>query len=221
MADSDHSTTLSSVTRRLLMTQIVAWAALRPFGARAREYIQVRGRQDDPALRLCKSWHEIHSSTSGLCQEQQRLETYLVKTIGFPAASLRLCDGQEQTVYSPESLNDLYSPENEIVWGRALADLAAHQARWDAADAEIGYSRTDELIRESEVAEQALLDDLPQSPACTVEGALAKLLVVLRYGEQWEDPDDFPWPHIRSVLDDLARHHNIDPASIGASSGVR
>ncbi|TIS45766.1 hypothetical protein [Mesorhizobium sp.] len=214
MADSDHSTTLSSVTRRLLMAQIVAVGGLWPLGARARENISVKGRQGDPARRLCESWHEVHSSTVALCQKQQQLETYLVKTVGFPCAKMRLRDGGERTVNSVESLDKLYSPENEVAWGRALADLAAHQARWDAADAEIGFSRTDELIQRSEAAEQALLDELPLSPACSVEGVLAKLLVILRYGEHWEDPDDFPWRHIRSVLDDLAHCYDIDPANI-------
>lgn len=209
MADSDHSTTLSSVTRRLLMTQIVAVGALWPFGTRARENISVRGHEDDPALHLCQSWHEVHSSTLALCQQQQQLETYLVKKVGFPCIKVQLRGG-EKTVHSVESLNELYSPENEVIWGRALADLTAHQARWDAADAEIGFSKTDELILRSEAAEQALLDDLPLCPARSVEGVLAKLLAILRYGEQWENSDDFPWRHIRSVLDDIAQQHDID-----------
>lgn len=217
MADSDHSTTLSSVTRRLLMTQIVAAGGLLPFGARAREDISIKGQHDDPALRLCESWHEVHRSTLALCRKQQQLETYLVKAIGFPCAKMQLPGGGEKTVHSPESLDELYSPENEVAWRRALADLAAHQARWDAADAEIGFSRTDELIQRSKAAEQALLDDLPLTPACSVEGVLAKLFVILCYGEHWEDSDDFPWRHVRSALDDLARYHHIDPTTILAS----
>ncbi|AZO21594.1 hypothetical protein EJ070_13520 [Mesorhizobium sp. M1E.F.Ca.ET.045.02.1.1] len=217
MADSDNTTPLSFVTRRLLMTQLVAVAGLWPFGARARENMSIKGRQDDPALRLCESWHEVHRSTSALCRQQQRLETYLVEAIGFPCAKMQLPGGGEKTIHSVESLEELYSPENEVAWDRALADLAAHRARWDATDAEIGFSRTDELIQRSEAAEQALLDDLPLTPACSVEGVLAKLLVILRYGEHWEDPDEFPRRHIRSVLDDLARYHHIDPTTIIAS----
>ncbi|OHV67074.1 hypothetical protein LCM4577_26245 [Mesorhizobium sp. LCM 4577] len=199
------------------MRQIVAVAGLWPFGARAREDISIKGRQADPALRLCDSWHEVHRSTLALCRQQQQLETYLVKAIGFPCAKVQLPGGGEKTVHSVESLDQLYSPENEIAWGRAFSELAAHQARWDAADAEIGFSKTDGLIQRSEAAEQALLDDLPLTPACSVEGVVAKLLVILRYGEHWEDSDEFPWRHIRSVLDDLARYHHIDPTTIVAS----
>ncbi|MET3519080.1 hypothetical protein [Mesorhizobium abyssinicae] len=218
MADSDNTTPLSFVTRRLLMMQIVIAAGLGPFGARARENISIKGRPDDPALRLCESWHEVHRSTLVLCRQQQQLETYLVKAIGFPCAKMQLPAGGEKTAHSVESLDELYSPDNEAAWGRAFADLAAHQARWDAADVEIGFSRTDELIQRSEAAEQALLDDLPLTPACSVGGVLAKLLVILSYGEHWENPAEFPWPHVRSVLDDLARYHRIDPRTIVASS---
>ncbi|TPI17189.1 hypothetical protein FJW06_02435 [Mesorhizobium sp. B4-1-3] len=221
MADSDNTTPLSFVTRRLLMTQIVTVAGLWPFGAGARENISVKGRQDDPALRLCENWHEVHRSTLELCRQQQQLETYLVKAIGFPCAKMQLPGGGEKTVHSVESLDEFYSPEYEVAWGRAFSELEAHQTRWDAADAEIGFSRTDELIQRSEAAERALLDDLPLFPACSVEGVLAKLSVILRYGEHWEDPDDFPWYHIRSVLDDLARYHHIDPVTILGSRAQR
>ncbi|TIW30868.1 MAG: hypothetical protein E5V62_31175 [Mesorhizobium sp.] len=221
MADSDNTTPLSFVTRRLLMTQLVAVAGLWPFGARAREPISIKGRQEDPALRLCDSWHEVHRSTLVLCRQQQQLETYLVEAIGFPCAKMQLPGGGEKTVHSVESLDELYSPENEVAWVRAFSELAAHQAHWDATDAEIGFSRTDELIQRSEAAEQALLDDLPLTPACSVEGVLAKLLVILRYGEHWEGSDDFPWRHIRSVVNDLARYHHIDPTTIIASCAQR
>lgn len=208
MADSDNSMSLSFVTRRRLLAgtamAMLAW----PVQGKSRA-VELRGGGGvpDPALRLCGNWQKIHDETLALCREQQRLETHLARTVGFPCAKVRLADGTDVTLHSIESLNEAYSPENEVEWGRALADFAAHQARWDAADAEIGYSRTDELIRQSETAESALLEDLPQTVATSIEGILAKLEVILRDGEHWEHPDDFPWPHIRSVLDDLARHH--------------
>ncbi|RWE78159.1 hypothetical protein [Mesorhizobium sp.] len=208
MADSDNSMSLSFVTRRRFLVGTTTAALAWPFQVESRA-AEVRDGSgaSDPALVLCENWQDFHEETLALCREQQRLETHLAKTVGFPCAKVRLADGTDVTLHSIESLNDAYSPENEVEWGRALADFAAHQARWDAADAEIGYSRTDELIRQSETVESALLDDLPQTAATSIEGILAKLTVILRDGEHWEHPDDFPWPHIRSVLDDLARHH--------------
>lgn len=208
MADSDNSMSLSFVTRRCLLAATATAAAVWPFQVKSRAAELKDGSSAaDPALRLCGNWQKIHDETLALCREQQRLETHLARTVGFPCARVWLADGTDVTLHSIESLNDAYSPENEVEWGRALADFAAHQTRWDAADAEIGYSRTDELIRHSETAESALLDDLAQTAATSIEGILAKLEVILCDGEHWEHPDDFPWPHIRSVLDDLSRHH--------------
>ncbi|RUV01773.1 hypothetical protein EOA79_18510 [Mesorhizobium sp. M1A.F.Ca.IN.020.03.2.1] len=210
MDDSDNSMSLSFVTRRRLLAGTATAALVWPFQVKSRAAELTHGSSAaDPALRLCGNWQKIHNETLALCREQQRLETHLARTVGFPCAKVRLADGTDVTLHSIESLNDAYSPENEVEWGRALADFAAHQARWDAADAEIGYSRTDELIRQSETAESALMDVLTQTAATSVEGILAKLKVILRDGEHWEHADDFPWPHIRSVLDDLARHHKF------------
>ncbi|MET3594906.1 MAG: hypothetical protein EOQ57_18255 [Mesorhizobium sp.] len=208
MADSNNSMSAFFVTRRRLLAGTAGAAAAWPFHGKTRAAELTDGSSAaDPALRLCGNWQKIHDETLALCREQQRLETHLARTVGFPCARVRLADGTDVTLHSIESLNDTYSPENEVEWDRALADFAAHQARWDAADDEIGYSRTDELIRQSETAESALLDDLPQTVATSIEGILAKLKVILRDGEHWEHPDDFPWPHIRSVLGDLSRHH--------------
>ncbi|MBZ9683378.1 hypothetical protein LB531_22235 [Mesorhizobium sp. CO1-1-2] len=208
MADSDSSMSSFFVTRRRLLAGTATAAAAWPFQVKSRAAELTDGSSAaDPAFRLCGDWQKIHDETLALCHEQQQLETHLARTVGFPCAEVRLADGTNVTLHSIESLNDAYSPENEVEWGRALADFAAHQARWDAADAEIGYSRTDELIRQSETAESALLEDLPQTAATSMEGILAKLRVILNDGEHWEHPADFPWPHIRSVLDDLARHH--------------
>ncbi|TPK05692.1 hypothetical protein FJ872_25740 [Mesorhizobium sp. B2-5-9] len=208
MDDSDNSMSLSFVTRRRLLAGTATAAVAWPFQVKSRAAELTDGSSAaDPALRLCGNWQNIHQETLALCREQQRLETHLARTVGFPCAKVRLADGTELTLHSMEGLNDAYSPETEVEWGRAVADFAAHQARWDAADAEIGYSRADELIRQSETAERELLDKLPQTAATSMEGILAKLLVILHDGEHWERPADFPWPHIRSVLDDLGRHH--------------
>ncbi|ESW82151.1 hypothetical protein X760_01360 [Mesorhizobium sp. LSHC422A00] len=213
MDDSDDSMNLFFITRRRLLTGTATGAAAWPFQAKSLAGELTDGSAADPALRLCGSWQRIHDETLALCREQQRLETHLARIVGFPCAKVRLADGTDVTLHSIESLNDAHSPENEVEWGRALADFVAHQARWDAADAEIGYSRTDELIRQSETVEGALLDDLPQTAATSIEGILAKLKVILRDGEHWEHPDDFPWPHIRSVLNDLVRLHRLDVAT--------
>jgi len=50
-----------------------------------------------------------------------------------------------------------------------------------------------------------LLDAMAATPATSLAGVAAKLDAVLREGKVLEDGSEFPWPQIRSALDDLAR----------------
>ena len=92
--------------------------------------------------------------------------------------------------------------------------MAEHQTRWDALDDQIGYSRMDSLIRQSEAVERALLDEIVLSPASSVDAMLAKLAVILCEAENRDAPEEFPWPHIRSLRNDLTRLHGAEPATI-------
>lgn len=83
--------------------------------------------------------------------------------------------------------------------------MAAHQARWDAADREMGYSAM--LLAEGEAADRAeeLLELLSRTPAASLAGVAAKLDAALTEGEPSEGSSEFPWPQIRSARDDLVR----------------
>jgi len=48
-----------------------------------------------------------------------------------------------------------------------------------------------------------LQDALPEVPAVSLAGILAKLEVIVGADRDIGDPTDFPWPHIASVLRDL------------------
>ena len=91
------------------------------------------------------------------------------------------------------------------VGAKAEADLSAHQARWDASDRAIGYTAT--LRAESEAADRAetLLEALSETPANSLAGVAAKLDAILREGQPSKDDAEFPWPQIRSVLEDIGR----------------
>ncbi|MFE0017549.1 hypothetical protein ACFWXH_22090 [Mesorhizobium sp. NPDC059054] len=205
MSGSDDGRILPSITRRRLMTGAAAASITWPFGLSAHENTPRKVLREDPSFRLCERWREMHDNTLALCRKQQSLEADLVRTIGFPSIQERRSNGGEVTI---RSINDL--PEDNAIQSRASADLAAHQARWDAMDDQIGYSRMDAMIRQSEALEQAILDDLLRSPALTIDVVLAKLSVILCEAENREDPDDFPWSHIRAVRNDLARLHGLD-----------
>ncbi|MFD9900959.1 hypothetical protein [Mesorhizobium sp. NPDC059025] len=216
MSDSDDRTIFPSVTRRGLMAGAAATSMAWPFGLSVAENAPRKVLREDPSFRLCERWREAHDNTLALCRKQQSLEADLVRTVGFPSIQERLTNGSEVTI---RSINDL--PEDNAIQSRASADLAAHQARWDAMDDQIGYSRMDAMIRQSEALEQAILDDLLRLPASTIDVVLAKLSVILCEAENREDPDDFPWPHIHAVRNDLARLHGLDIETLLRSEGQR
>ena len=59
--------------------------------------------------------------------------------------------------------------------------------------------------RVAAACEQELVDALTATPATTLGGVAGKLDVVMREGEYFGDCTDFPWPLVRSALDDIVR----------------
>lgn len=53
--------------------------------------------------------------------------------------------------------------------------------------------------------EELLLEELARTPAETMNGVVAKLEVILLEGKISSSPSSFPWPQLRSVLEDLRR----------------
>ena len=204
MADSDITTSLPFVTRgRKGGTAAVA-------GERISGSVQESGEggaEPDPALALTRAWIEAHGRTLALCRRQQKLETQLVDSVGFPSATVALPDGDTFTVSSLEDLADFVGdkPVDEITRTRAAAELADRWARWRARDIELGYSATKEAEQRAAEAEQRLLDELPETAAHSIDGVISKLAVILRECEDNGDASGFPLPHIRSVLGDLKR----------------
>jgi hypothetical protein len=209
MADSDDTTTLPSVTRRMLLTGTMATTATLSFeyGACASEAL-VGNSTSDPAMALWRAWKAAYLNTVALCQKQQSLETQLVNTIGFPHAKVHLPDEDATfSVWWQGDIGDYFGRDPAFANTRVKAepDLAAHQARWDAEDERIGYSVAKRAERIAADREQELVDALTATPATTLAGVAGKLDAVLREGEPFEGCTEFPWPQIRSVLDDILR----------------
>lgn len=206
MADSDTTTTLPIVTRRrVLAGTAIAMAACQP-AAFARNDLEA-DQSADPAVAVWGKWQAASEQTEWLRRQQQRLERKLVETVGFPCTTIQLSDGERVAVHSLEALQEVlgFRPADAAARAQAEADIAAHQARWDAADKEIGYSAM--LLAEREAAErvEALLEALSEAPATSLAGVAAKLDAVLREGEDSQHSGEFPWPQIRSARDDIGR----------------
>ncbi|WP_265519170.1 hypothetical protein [Nitratireductor luteus] len=209
MDDSDDTTTLPSVTRRTLLTGTIATTATLPLSTAGAAAGALGGKPAfDPALALWNEWKAAYRRALAACRKQQCLESRLINRVGFPCAEVFLPDEDVTvTVHDPEQIEELFGDDPFWVGTRAKAeaDLAAYQARWDAADEELGYSAAKQAEQDAADHEQDLFDALTHTPATSLAGIAGKLDAVLREGESWEDCSDFPWPQIRSALVDLVR----------------
>ncbi|MER8595296.1 hypothetical protein NKH33_27720 [Mesorhizobium sp. M1182] len=209
MADSDNTTTLPFVTRRQVLAggMITSTALMLEKGTFTGNAAATKMSLSDPALALWREWQAAHRLTERLCRTQQRLETRLVESVGFPRATVRLPEGEDVTIHSIEALNELLGrrPDMAGLRQKAEAGLAAHQARWDEAAEETGYIAA--LRAECKAGDRAqdLLEAFSTIAATTLAGVAGKLDAVLREGEGWEECSEFPWPQIRSALNDLVR----------------
>ena len=162
----------------------------------------------DPAVSLWEEWKAAALRTETLCRKQQRLETELVRNVGFPRATIRPSgNGEKVTIFSLDAIEDIYGsdPKRADLRAEAEAELAAHQALWDAADEKIGYGAAKQEEEEAGDREQDLVDALTDTQATSLAGIAGKLDVVLHEGETSQECTEFPWPHIRSALCDLVR----------------
>jgi len=209
MADSDNSMSLPVVTRRRLLAGTAVATLVRPFQSKAQTAELRDGRGGpDPALSLWEEWKAAALRTETLCRKQQRLETELVRDVGFPRATIHLSgNGEKVAIFSLDAIKDIYGsdPKMADLRAEAEAELAAHQALWDAADEKIGYAAAKQEEEEAGNSEQGLVDALISTRATSLAGIAGKLNVVLHEGEGWQECTEFPWPHIRSALCDLVR----------------
>ncbi|UXS05075.1 hypothetical protein [Agrobacterium tumefaciens] len=206
MADSDNSTTLPFVTRRTVLGGTAV--ALGTWGSCALTNNTIAGEiPPDPVVALWHQWQDAHHLTRNYCHRQQGLEQQLVETIGFPRAIIPFSDGEQVTVFSLEDIHEFLRLELEeaAACAKAEAEFAAHKLRWDKADQEIGYSAMMQAEREAGDRAEDLVDAMATTPATSLVGVAAKLDAVLRKGNIRADGSGFPWPQIRSALDDLAR----------------
>ncbi|WP_246501963.1 TOBE domain-containing protein [Mesorhizobium caraganae] len=72
-----------------------------------------------------------------------------------------------------------------------------------AIDEKVGYSIACQAEVEATTAALKLQDKIPQVQARSLLGVVAKLEIIAGADRDIDDPTDFPWPHIASVLNDL------------------
>ncbi|RWC39568.1 MAG: hypothetical protein EOS55_28935 [Mesorhizobium sp.] len=80
---------------------------------------------------------------------------------------------------------------------------AAQIAAWQTVDGspEFAIAREAEVLAVTE--ELKHLDAIPDVTATSLAGVVAKLEMIVGADREIDDPSDFPWPHIASVLRDM------------------
>ncbi len=212
MADSDHSMSFACVTRRMALGGgVVAATGWALGGKAASRSVAIEDgaliAAPDSALTLWQEWQAAHELAERLHLRQQELEVELAERVDCLCTVINLPDGEDVTICSKAALDRIIGDRTDMaaIRARAEADLAERQARWDAADKEIGYSVALKAERAAEQREESLLKTLSVTPATSLAGVAGKLDAVMRRDEAWEDFSKHPWPQIRSARDDLVR----------------
>jgi hypothetical protein len=78
-----------------------------------------------------------------------------------------------------------------------------HDAGSEAMDRKVSYSIACQAEVEAATAALKLQDKIPHVQARSLLGVVAKLEIIAGADRDIDDPTDFPWPHIASVLEDL------------------
>jgi len=73
----------------------------------------------------------------------------------------------------------------------------------EVMDKQVDYSIACQAEVEATTVALKIQDRLPRTPARTLLGIVAKLEIIVGADPDIDDPTDFPWPHIESILRDL------------------
>jgi hypothetical protein len=164
--------------------------------------------QMDPALIAWKSWRSAHRRALAWCHKQQRLETELTRTIGFPCVTFDAPElARPVRIGSLQTLNELAAKVPSIREMRAFldAELRAHQARWDNADRRLGYSAALQQEGVASAEEARLAERLFAAKAVSIAGIAAKIDALIVTEAPSETCDELPWPELRRMRSELVR----------------
>jgi len=208
MVDSKDTTSLLSVTRRTLLTGAITTAAV-PIRVTASDS-PITG---DPILSLWRNWQSTHAEAIAWSEKAGSLEHAMARKVGYPRVLVpTLSQGSPQWATShgdiDAELEDV--PTTEEQRRQLHSDLAAQQARWDAASASGGFNKADQNAIEASERSEELANALFALPAQGILGVIIKLALILRTGEAEVSPKEHPWPQIQSVHDDLRRLAGVD-----------
>jgi hypothetical protein len=165
----------------------------------------------DPVLALWQRWRKLYDEAEVHRAKWLKAESLLFRTVGFPTVTVRVPGERPVRVTDPDAIDDLLgtTPEARALREQLRADLAAHQRRWDEAVAALGFDELEERQDAAHRRAEAMTEPLFATPAGSLAGVAAKLALVLELGQPSPRDREFPWPQLRSALDDLQRLASI------------
>ncbi|MBB6468592.1 hypothetical protein HNQ96_004476 [Aminobacter lissarensis] len=185
MADSDNTTALPFVIPEGRRMSCAVDDDTRAFGGRAADGLKKRlFAPIDPCVVLLQDWEHAHHMAVVLCRLQQRLEIRIRNALAVASPDGE-ADGPSST-----TTGDAATPADQ-------------QARWDALDQKVGYSRARAAETQAVEAEEEILKAVSATPAQSIAGVIAKLTIIAGGGESMGDSSAFPWPQIQSALADV------------------
>ena len=217
MADSEISTSLSRPSRRDVLSASLLTVGGTSFSSSAAAAPQDGGAADAAVL-AWKAWRAAHGRTLALCRKQQRLESELARTIGFPQVVLAAAELPYPIRVSTMRQFDQCAVDAPSLYARraeVAEALHTHQQQWDDADRAIGYSVTRQEEAMASVDEERLIERLFAAEATSLRGLSAKLDVLIAVGAEGSEGRHFPWPELRRIRRDVARlvqlqrHHAV------------
>ncbi|MDL2409571.1 hypothetical protein PY650_28875 [Rhizobium calliandrae] len=206
MADSEISRVLPAFSNRNMLSKVAQFLKNNlPSAVLSAPSAAIPTRRGDPALSVWSEWYLAHGNATRLGRIQARLETKLFSKV--PSLRLELSvGGREQTVTvrTEEEIERLLVGEDlAIVRANAKAELSARRAVWQAADEKLGFSAAKDAEGKAMELDDDIAERLWDTRALTLAGVIGKLHAMLAKGQPSHESEEFPWPQIRSVVEDL------------------
>lgn len=160
--------------------------------------------ESDPVLGKAKAWREAYDEHLRWSAEQARLETELVRRIGFPGIDVDV-PGKPTPAFVPD-LTTLH-----LLLGKGpAAKHAERQLRtalraWNAEAKQLGFVDARKREKETGLVAERLARDALSTPACTLEGVITKLDILIEAEAPGPEFSEEPWPSLRLVVTDLQR----------------
>jgi hypothetical protein len=168
----------------------------------------------DPAIYLWRQFSIAHACAQKLTRRQQTIESVLLERVRIRSSVIDLPDDAHGSAAEPEDSGEIQDAALNLV-NLAEVEGTTLEARWAAADAQLGYSAAlcDEakaLTRVRDLAER-----LWATPAVSLTGIIAKLDALLSEGPPSYTSPEFPWPQLRAIRLDLEKLRVMRPSPPG------